>query len=209
MAMTGFDPVAVTTSITKIQSSYDSLMQALINDTQTKFVDEMAKVWACKQAQEFFNGPFITSIEELATGVTEIFESVVNSMNSTAGLWAARTGTTYTKKTFVPNNSKLNVSVIKENLNGVRGIDEPRAQEIKEALKITNIDSALDSAKAAVANCGFLGGEEELITTLGTIKNNVSTTIAKVLEATQSYINSTLVVYGDAVEKAKANFRGE
>ena len=55
MALTGFDPSVVNSSINAVKSSYDSLIRALGDDMQNQFIGGMADKWACNQAQTFFN----------------------------------------------------------------------------------------------------------------------------------------------------------
>ena len=54
MAMTGFNPDEVNSSINSVKSAYEALIRALGDDMQNQFVGGMADKWACRNAQSFF-----------------------------------------------------------------------------------------------------------------------------------------------------------
>ena len=63
MAMTGFNPDEVNSSINSVKSAYEALIRALGDDMQNQFVGGMADKWACRNAQSFFNDAFKPSVD--------------------------------------------------------------------------------------------------------------------------------------------------
>ena len=163
MAMTGFDPALVSGSITKVKDAYNDLVAALGTEMQSNFIDSMANYWACPDAQTFFAQNFKPAIDGLLSNSHKIFESVVTSMNSAAQGWARQTGATWAGTSFGGALKTVDVSNIKENINGVRGVDEDQANSTAGRLTTiaSNAEAALTRAELAVQNCGFVGRNME------------------------------------------------
>lgn len=211
MALTGFDPQLVYSSIARVQSAYDSLMQALISDTQSKFVNPMGDAWACNDAMQFFASAQ-TAFNAQITGATQVFTTVVEAMNSAARAWANSTKSEYGERNFSPNNGKVDVSCIKENIGGVRGIDEGPANSAISQLAVIKsaADSALDQAANAVSNCGFVGGSQEsnLINSLNKIKSSISTSFGELTDAAKTAMDATVQTYGTIESNVSNAFAG-
>lgn len=201
MALTGFDPSVVQSSINAVINAYNELMQALGNDMQTQFIVGMSDKWACNEAINFFNQSFKPSIDSLITSSDSTFESVVNSMNSAGRAWAEDTKSSYNPVSFSPRNIKMDTGSIVENIGGVRGIDLANAGTIAAKLPqiASSASSALSNAQVAVQNCGFIGGNQasNLINSLGTIKTKISQATNELTDATKSAIDATVANYGD------------
>ena len=211
MALTGFDPSIVSTSINSVKTAYSDLIRALQNDTQTKFVGGMKDNWACNEAQKFFRESFKPSIDELIKGSDDVFESVVNSMNSAAQAWAERTESSYSNVPFTRSNGKVNIDAIQENINGVRGVDEANANQIANTTLqqvAQAASSALQQAKSAVQNCGFIGGAQasNLSNSLETIRTRINEATNELSTQTKSAISSTVTAYGDIRGKVENAF---
>ncbi len=210
MALTGFNPSQVRTSINAVIKAYDSLMTALYTNMQNQFVKGMADKWACKEAQTFFGNSFKPAVDSLLTSSDNIFSSVVASMNSAAQAWAERTGTSYSRVSFSPKNVRINTSSIKENIGGVRGIDYANAGTVIAKLKTieSSATSALSQAQRAVQSCGFVGGDQaqSLINSLSTIKSKVSQATKELTDTTQQALKDTVSNYGDLEGKVSQAF---
>ena len=212
--LTGFNPADVATSINSVKSAYENLIRALGDDMQTKFVGGMADKWACADAQNFFNQAFKPAIDKLISSANTVFESVVSSMNSAANRWAADTCSTYSSISFSPINKTVDVSGILENINGVRGIDLENTNESLGQLPIIceQAKSALDAAKNAVQNCGFLDASSSqaanLSNSLETIKNNIDSAVQEISNESKNAINKTLEVYGNTKGAVSEAFSG-
>ena len=212
MALTGFDPEVVSTSINKVISAYNELLTQIGDKMQSDFVDGMADKWACKQAQTFFTSAFKPTVDELIRGVNETFKSVVDAMNSAASAWAQSTDSTYSPVSFSVRQITMNTDGIMENINGVRGIDFQLSSSVSAKLPIINSNAkeALNKAKSAVQGCGFIGGNQEayLLQSLETIKTNIDNATTTITDQSKKAIDDTLSSYTDVEGKISEAFSG-
>lgn len=199
MALTGFNPEIVYQSVNGVRNAYDGLIAQLGNRVQTEFVNEMGRVWACREAQDFFNMRFKGIVDDIISRVNTTFGSVVDTMNFAAQKWAMTTGSQYNSVPFSPNMVSIDTSVILENINGVRGIDIGPASSVLDKLQVisSSITEYLDSAIKAVSTSGFVGGsqEEQLISSLSGIKTSCEQSFLEVLELAKVEINATADKY--------------
>ena len=213
MALTGFNPDEVTTSINSVKQAYENLIKALGDDMQTQFIGGMADKWACNQSQKFFNESFKPAIDSLINSSNQTFESVVNSMNSAAQAWAMETQSQYSTQSFSVISKTMDTSSIMENISGVRGIDLQSASSV--ASRLTTIaesaKSALTQAQQAVQNCGFIGGNQasNLINSLGVIKNRIDAATQEIATQTKQAIENTVSTYSDTEGKISEAFATE
>lgn len=213
MALTGFDPGIVNTSISNVKSAYESLIKAIGDDMQNKFIGGMSSVWACTQAQMYFKDAFKPFIDGIIRNSNTTFESVVNSMNSAAMRWAEDTKSSYVSTSFSAIDKVMDASVIQENIGGIRGIDLTAAKTVIDSVLPaveTNSLDALTKAQQAVQSCGFVGGAQadNLIQSLGNIKNIISQAIQTATTSTKQAIDVTIQAYSDTEGKISQAFAG-
>ena len=210
MNLSGFDPQQVVNSIQAVNAAYGELMQALKVRTQNEFVNEMASKWACHQAMDFFNASFQPAINQLLVGVNMCFSSVVQAMNGAAQVWASKTGTSFGGVQFSEISGGVDVSLIRENINGVRGIDVAATNPVVAKLNSIENDAqnALMHAQNAVNQSGFIGGTQaqSLIESLQLIGNKVNTAMSTLSTQTISSINNTVNEYADAAGQIGSAF---
>ena len=209
MAMTGFDPSLVTPSINKINDAYGQLMNALYGKMQNEFVNTMGETWACNQAQAYFR-KVKEVVDALLSSSHRTFQSIVDAMNAAASDWAATTETEWSNISFSGDLKNVDVECIKENINGVRGIDEASATSISNVLpKISSdADSALSDAANAVSNCGFVGRdmEQQLVSSLNKIKADCSSQVTELANTLKQAVSDTVSSYGNVGDKIRSNF---
>ena len=212
MALTGFDPSVVRTSIASVREAYDSLIHAFGYEMQSKIVDGMADKWACNDAQKFF-GDVKSDVDSLVMNINTVFESIASSMNSAARGWAESTGTDYSDVSFTPIDQKLNIGNIMENIGGVRGIDLQQANSVISYLPTitSNSDDALAAAKQAVATSGFVGGDMQanINASLDKIKTDCHNSIDAIDSAAKEAMDATVTAYGDLEGKVAQAFAGQ
>lgn len=213
MALTGYDPNVVNSSINAVINSYNELMSQLKDGIQTKFVNGMSDKWACVNAVNFFNEGFKPTMDELLTSTDSIFESVVSSMNSAGSAWANDTGSQYSTVSFSVQGAKMDVSNIVENIGGVRGIDLQQSSAVINTLPTiaSQAESALEQAKNAVQNCGFIGGDQaaNLISSLGMIKTKINTAVTDITNEVKSAMDQTVNTYQDTEGRISQAFQAE
>ena len=212
MALTGFDPDVVNSAISKFSESAHDVLTILCKDFKTQFVDAMATIWACKDAQDYF-AAVKTSMDSLTEETEKIFRSVVDSMGSAGKNWGLQTGTSYTAPSFVSNRMSLDVSGIKENINGVRGIDLDAAENVKSVLETlsSRTTTNLTFAKHAVLSSGFIGGTSEanLQNSLEQIRNNIQSSFQNLTQQLNTAIDNTIANYSNTEGKIAQAFAGQ
>lgn len=213
MALTGFDPEIVSRSINAVKSAYDELIKALGDDMQREFVGGMSDKWACKNAQEFFRDAFKPAIDGLIDTSNKIFQSVADSMNDAGRAWATQTNTSYSPVSFSTIPKKIDISIIQENIGGVRGIDLANANTVASKLSTisSSASSALSRAQQAVQDCGFLGGSQasNLIASLNTIKSKIDKATEDISTESKNAISKTVQTYSDTEGKVSQAFSAE
>ena len=213
MAMQGFDPSIVKSSINNVQKAYDDLTKVICGDVQSQFVTPMGECWACNEAISFF-GSFKSSIDSIIDNTDRVCRSIVESMNDAAKNWAATTNTSWGNVSFSQTSKKIDVSPIKENINGVRGVDDGKAADAVSKLTGSikaSADSALESLSNAVSNCGFIGGSQQasLTSAINTIKSNLNSAIVDVSSAANKGITATIENYGKLSQNVSNAFPGQ
>ena len=212
MALTsGFNPTLVTTAIGGVKKSQASLMRTIVDGVNNQFISPMSNAWACKEAQDFFK-EFKTSMDDLVTKADSTFQSVVDTMNQGGVNWANETGNSgaFAKVPYTNYTGRISVDSIKENIGDVRGVDPAAARTAIAAFSALsmNADAALSTAVNAVANSGFLGGDQQanLTASLNSIKKDVKETFDSYTNQTKDYIEKAIEKYGEMESKTSETF---
>ncbi len=212
MALTGFNPEQVKTSVDKVIAAYNELINQIGDRVQKGFVNGMADKWACKEAQIFFN-TLKNTVDNLNKEANQTFQSVVDAMNSAAATWANSTGSVYNPVQGSLRQISINVDNILENINGVRGIDLQLSSSVSKMLPSIQTEArlALEHAKHAVSDCGFVGGNqaENLISSLDTIKNIIDNEFTTITDEAKKAIDDTIAVYSNVEGKVSQAFLGQ
>lgn len=173
----------------------------LTDDMQKNFVDPMSENWACKEAQDFFAN-FKEKDEQLANRVNTRLHEFYETVSDAARIWAEKTGgyagIGWNNDGFVP---KIDISNIKEQYNGVRGINMKNVPEIMQALT-TIADKTRDDMRQVreiTERVPFLGGDqqEKLIVLIEAITMEISDYVTFFISTAQAVIKDTLNKYGD------------
>ena len=210
MNMTGFDPEIVYGSMNSVKSSYEQFKQAVCNDLQNKFVNQIATMWACKEAQEIMQNYVKTPIDLIANNAEAYYMGIFNTMDVAGRKWANATNTAYNGRYFNRGHNKIDVSEIKENINGVRGIDLAMAEKTVKVLDRIEKDAenALNNALNAVLNCGFIGGTsaETLSNTVRKFSKETAGTFQNIIQSIENAIKETVTKYADTEGKISKSF---
>ena len=213
MALTGFDPDVVCTSMNSVINAAHEVLDVLCSKFQAQFVDRMAELWACSNAQNFFLNSVKPAMDNLTNDANNVFISVVDAMRDAGNNWAAETGASFSAPSFVSNRKTLDVSSIQENINGVRGIDLAAATIVSNALSVLNAaaETALGNAVSAVQSCGFIGGTSaaNLLASLNAIKTNINSTFSTCSASLKNAITETATSYKDTEGRIAQAFAGQ
>ena len=211
---TGFDPDEIRNAIQNVNNSYNDLCNALGSQFQDKFVSFMSQNWACQEAQEFFSNVVEPTMTDLRQNVDTIFESVVTAMDTAAFNWANQTGNTgiYSRSAFDKSSQNIDVSIIRENIDNVRGINDNCMSEAETNLAQVTSDSenALEAAINGVVSSGFIGGDQQanLNNSLNQIKANIENSLNELVNQFKNAVDETIQKYNIAEFKASTAFEG-
>lgn len=211
MAFTGYDPNVVRTAITNIGNSYDALIDALVTKNQTNFVQAMGSVWASEQAKEFFRA-YQIDIARLVLEVNKVYDSIASAMNSAAMTLASTSGSTWANVEIAIKGASIDLSPIKEDINGVKGIDLANATTTLEQLDtiLTDVTSALESTLSAISDSGFVGGnmESSLKSSITNVKTSIEAAFSQIKTAANTAINDTISKYSTDASNISTAFSG-
>jgi len=202
----------ISRALKDIKSVYENLYNILSIDVQRNFVDELANMWACNYAVEFFNNVFKPSFDKLLDNVNAAFANIVESIVSAGVAWAETNGGTFADQGLTLKTNKIDVSGIRENINGVRGINV-NAQTI--ANRLSTISSRAETELTNIINAaetsGFYGSSmpENLVSSLTQIKNEMADVIATLNNDVQQYVNKTAEEYRELATSTAKAFSGE
>lgn len=220
MALTmGYNAEQVRKSIEGVKKAYDYLTNAIGVNVENSFVKQMASNWACPEAVQFFTN-FKDIMDQLNVAVDNTFESVVNSMKSAATAWAQATSGTWGSVgalmmlPLVKKNKKIDVSSIKNDIGGTRGINAIEATKVfQTALKNLTRDTndALSMAQNEVRSCGFLGGDQatSLLNSLTTIQRMINQKVTEIINKAKNDMQSSVNKYTDLAKKVSTAFQGK
>ena len=190
MAWTGVNPIEARAAINKIKNEYTALIEILTTDVRSNYVNKIAEAWGSPAAQEIM-GEFGTNINQLINSCTSTFSSVVSSMNGAArSLLEQQNYQDWVDVATVSSNgAKLDVSSVKDNLDGNVEADLALIENANAVLNgtiVNDVSGALNRAKHAVhLSSGFIGGgmQDSLINSLDTIRTRVKDSFAEISKA--------------------------
>ena len=207
-----FNSEQVKASIEGIIKAYNNLHYELNDNIQHGFIDKMADLWACGDSQQFFTA-MKEDVDLIISKINLTFESIVNSMNSAATVWAEASNVNYDKVVFNLLPSTINISKILPSFpDGSVGITQNAPTEANSALDLikTGVSNALVEAKGAVENCGFSGGmqSENLQGSLNEIEKSINNIMERLTVNLSKYIASTAEKIGYVASSSSSAFSG-
>ena len=208
---TGFNPEAARSTLTGVQAAYNEFIQAIGTSVQSKFIGGMSQRWACNSAIEYFRDTFKPSLEAVITDANTRFSKHFEELNDSATKWASQTGSTFNKVNFTPNNFKYDISVIRENINGVRGIDKADAMNVVRDLQPIKqaAEAALTKASNVIVQYHAFYGEgqdEALVNSINRIKSALNSAFEEQISNIDRFIQKTITDYEDTAGRVAQNF---
>lgn len=212
MALTGLNPEQATSAITEINNAHGDIIVALINSNYNSFVSPMSAVWGSPQAVEFFK-KYQTTIRNMQMQIQKTFSSVINAMNSAASNLSAIAGATWASTPLQWHTQEpIDVSCIKESINGVVGIDQAQATTIAAQLStvLSGIQAGLARAVTAVRSSGFVGEgmQESLVSSLTAIESSISDTFDTLITDVNTAMQNTVDTYTTTSTNINSAFAG-
>ena len=198
--------IGITTArqyLKKVNTTYDRLMNVLFNKTE-EFIEEMGRYWAAPVARDFFTKIFVPQINALLSYSHQLMNSVNSTVNNASERWARHNKAIWTIVPFTGVTKRVideTASAIKEQINGVQGIDKINAIEAmkKFANYKKDIEEILAEAIRAANGAGFLGGTQEssLINAITKLKNKMTSSIDTITRDMNTAITKTVELYED------------
>ena len=209
MAMTGYNPQEVATSINNAITAYKAYNSAMNTGMQIQFVKPMENIWACEQAQRVFE-IYKGSMDELYNEFNKFFASLVSTMNEGGRDWAQSTESSYNNINYDVIPNAADVSGIKLDIAGVKGIDLAQANQTATCLPrlAQEATTALNNLSTAVNTCGFIGSnqQETLTASINEIRTKTQEWVSDLNRLFRENVNNTVENYGDTAQKNVQRF---
>lgn len=211
---TGFNAEKNKSTIQGVISAYNKVIMQTYYNFDSKFVDQLAKSWASKSAVDFYSA-VKTDVDQLNSSIAKQYKNIVDVLNDVSSKWAKTTGdvSAYSNITFDPAVKVLKDGVLKENINGDRGVDDAGCAQAIASLKtiLQEAKSALNETKRAVADSGYIGGSQQssLTASIEGIKTILETSYEKIINAANKAIGDTKDAYGTFAGKVSDAFSGK
>lgn len=217
MAFThGFNAEVVSACARNVNNSYAHLRRGLGDTMQNSFIAPMANEWAAKNAQDYFRDRVKPTVDDLVKNVSNIFNSVVSTIDQEGRNWANSSGdgAVYAPVAFEEQSNTIDTSVIQENIGGERGVNIPAAPNVCNsglAAVMSEVEGALSELVSAASNSGFSNTnvQSALDGSANSIRNNVQNAIESMKQSITSYIDATSSEYGDLAAGSASRLSGE
>ena len=199
----GYNEGLIHSLINNEQSAYDQIMSAL-GDKMTEMASAIAGLWYAGNAVRFFNEFLKPVVDDTANVTTQQFQNIVDTVNSAGQGWANTTENSYGPVSFAPSGKQVDVSSVREaDGNGSSYMTKGTTSDtfntkLNEVTQI--VSDALETAKSAASNSGFLSSQNEgtLQQSLATISNkfnemmsNIRTEFNTVMNAKEDQYKAT------------------
>ena len=169
----GYNEGLIHNLINSEQSAYDQIMSAL-GDKMTEMASAIAGLWYAGNAVRFFNEFLKPVVDDTANVTTQQFQNIVDTVNSAGQGWANTTENSYGHVSFAPSGKQVDVSSVREvDGNGSSYMTKGTTSDtfntkLNEVTQI--VSDALETAKSAASNSGFLSSQNE-----GTLQQSLAT----------------------------------
>ena len=203
MAMTGYNPEEVRQSIGGAINAYKAYNGAMNAGMQIQFVKPMESVWYGEHAVRIF-GIYKSSMDNLYTEFNKLFAYIVNVMNEGGKEWAKSTESVYNNINYDVIPNACDVSEIKLDIAGVKGIDIQRARQIITCFpRLTEeATGALNSLNNAINRCGFIGSnqQESLTSLVNEVSKKTQDFVTNLNRELNEYMNRTTEEYNQVAQ---------
>lgn len=191
----GYNEGLIHNLINSEQSAYDQIMSAL-GDKMTSMVSDISTLWYAGNAVTFFNQYLKPVVDDTANVTTQQFQNIVDTVNSAGQGWANTTENSYGPVSFAVSGKQVDVSSIKSvDGNGSSYMTKGTTAETfnTKLNEITQtVSDALDTAKSAASNSGFLSSQNEgtLQQSLATISNKFNEMMSNIRSEFNNAMNA-------------------
>lgn len=221
MAITGFNAQSIADLHAKIQLTADGISEDVGKDLQG-IIDEIAKGWWAKEAQEFSQG-FIDSVNKAVVKIKESLDNYQNALRSTGVSWIVKTGNVEDReklsgmKEIELVSFNVNAEAVQTHKDGTNdvGMDEEAMDKlvgnlttIRESIssKIKTFGDSL-SADAALLGHDQADAAEECYQKITAAIDKFFDGLIEGPDSLQTALNKFKNTYEDAAKKVASEFR--
>ena len=191
----GYNEGLIHNLINSEQSAYDQIMSAL-GDKMTSMVSDISTLWYAGNAVTFFNQYLKPVVDDTANVTTQQFQNIVDTVNSAGQGWANTTENSYGPVSFAVSGKQVDVSSVREaDGNGSSYMTKGTTSDtfntkLNEVTQI--VSDALETAKSAASNSGFLSSQNEgtLQQSLATISNKFNEMMSNIRSEFNNAMNA-------------------
>lgn len=212
--MVGFNPDLVYSALKTLEVYYKGVNQLYGYDYQNKVIVPLSEAWYAPENKTVME-PMVAELKAALNDFARTAELLSNLINEGAQRWAESVGDVWNKHQIMGGGNILDASVMKDELNGFRGVITDKIPDI-----LTNITNVGEETKELTENFAqnisgidaFFGSDQmtNLITTLvaagrsfvtasedraNTVKDNINKTSEKYQSTAQT--NATRFASGN------------
>ena len=204
-------------NVERLQRILNNKYKQFINQFNTtlkiSFIEPIGRAWASQDAVDYLNQEFSDNVNRLVDVIGQMYEYSFGIIEKARWAWSSTTNTDIISCPFEKIALSLDVSCIKENINGVRGIDKQDVMNcvsnLKEMMGSITAD-CLDFVNKEVSDIGFYDYNDVVAQIfrdrMRSTEKMASTLIHSFEIGINNKINNTVQVYGDVAGKIAQNF---
>lgn len=208
--MGDFDIDVVNSCCGSIEDNYYDIYFALHDRVQREFIEQMQDKWACEKAQDFFNNNFKERMESLIVNVNLLYKYIIGTIFDEADTWARNTGWEFYPGTFDTFNQYFDTSCIRNEINGVKGIDLQNTLDVVNVLKSIKADTEyyLKQTRNTVNSSRFIDYNKKsyIIDSINDVQTNMYNSIDGIFQDTDILFRKTVEDYKDTAGEIARSF---
>lgn len=211
--MTGYNEQEVIEATNGIKAGIQNYFDATNTRLENDFVRPMENLWASEDARTYFEA-YDGAVRAQFQSDLQSLNTIIDHFNSAAAKYASESGATYSPISFDAPACECDISGIKTDIAGTRGINRTEAVETAQVLKAIREEaiSALESIKSAASSSGFYGEtmshQEAINESVENMKNSISNLIEEQYNAVDKAIQATADKYGNLEAEATSAASG-
>ena len=211
--MTGYNEQEVIEATNGIKAGIQSYFEATNTRLENDFVRPMENLWASEDARTYFES-YDDAVRAQFQSDLESLNTIIEHFNSAASKYASESGASYSPVGFDAPACECDISGIKTDIAGTRGINRVEAVETAQVLGAIREEaiSALEEIKSAASSSGFYGEamshQEAINESIENMKNSISNLIEEMYSNVDKAIQATADKYGDLEAEASAAASG-
>ena len=211
--MTGYNEQEVIEATNGIKAGIENYFGATNTRLENDFVRPMENLWASEDARSYFES-YEDAVRAQFQSDLESLNTIIEHFNSAAAKYASESGASYSPINYDAPACDCDISGIKTDIAGTRGINRTEAIETAQVLNAIKEEAvgALESIKSSASASGFYGEamahQEAIDNSIENMKNRISNLIDEMYSRVDQAIQATADKYGNLEAEAAAAAAG-